>query len=119
MFQGWTEVSQEQAFFLLTQLHQLFLDHTKWIDWPQAIDATGQEVDPHSPNAVAWCLMGASAKIAVQHFGSPLGDFVDCATREFLVEVYDDRLIGKLLSYDDELAIISLALDYLTPKETV
>lgn len=118
-FQGWQDVNNKAALYLLTELHELFSDPSKWISWPLAINAAGEEVNPRSPDAVAWSLMGASTKLAQATYPLPIADFIDCAVRDFLNEISDNKLFGKMLSYDDEYALICLALEHLElNKET-
>lgn len=113
MFQGWKDVKKEHVLYVLQQLKELFLDKSNWLDWPEATDDAGTVLDLMNPAAKKWNLLGASAKIANEKYGSPLADFIDCATREFLYDLADDNLIGKLIPYDDEYALICLGYEFL------
>lgn len=116
MFQNWKEVEKEHVLYLLEQLKELFTNKNNWIDWPEAVDTHGNTIDPLDPNAKKWNLLGASMKIASEKYKYPLAHFIDCAARDFLYELSDDNVIGKLLSYDDEFALICLGLEYLKIK---
>lgn len=116
MFQSWKNVEEQQVLYVIKNLKTLFADKNTWIDWPIAVDLNGNEVSPLSLKATKWSLIGASTKIAAEKYNPPLSDYVDCATREFLLDLSDDNSIGKLVPYDDEYALICLGYEYLTKE---
>lgn len=118
MFLGWEQVTREQVITNLRSLKDLFSIESNWITWPEAENASGKETNPSSPDAVRWCLSGASEKITRLSFPIPLCDFIDCATREYINDLSDETFIKGILSYQDEFALICLALDELE-KENV
>jgi hypothetical protein len=118
MFNDWRDVSKEQVLDLLKELKSLFADKNKWIDFPEAVDEHGTEVDPLDEKAVAFSLMGASFKIACSKYETPLANFVDCATRELLADLAGEGTIGKLLPYEEEYSLICLGLEILSKEGT-
>lgn len=116
MFRDWKNVDEQQVLYVLLGLKNLFADKTKWVDWPIACNIAGMAVDPCDSSAISWSLMGASIKIATEKYNHPLSNYIDCATREFLLDLSDDNLIGKLIPYDDEYALICLGHEYLTKE---
>lgn len=118
MFLGWEQVTREQVLKNLHSLRELFSIETNWITWPLAENLSGVEADPSSPEAIRWCLAGASEKLTKQSYPAPLSDFIDCATRDYLNDLSDENLIKGNLTYQDEFALICLAIDDLE-KENV
>jgi hypothetical protein len=116
MFNDWRDVSKEQVLDVLTGLKDLFADQKKWIEWPEAIDEHGTEVDPLDEKAVAFSLMGASFKIACSKHATPLANFVDCSVREFLTDLAGEGTIGKLMSYQEEYDLICMSLELLSKE---
>jgi hypothetical protein len=112
-FHDWEQVSKEQVFFVLGELKTLFSDRETWIDWPEALDEHGITVEPLDEYARKFSLSGASFKIAASKYPSPLSNFVDCAVRDYLSDMTNEGLIGKLLSYEDEYALICLGYESL------
>lgn len=115
MFYNWKDVKEADVIFILEKVKDFFADPSKWIYWPIAIDGTGLEVDPLSPKAIKFSLMGALTKFASEKYSLPLGNYIDCAAREFLDDLSDNLLI-KGLSYEDEYALICLGHEFLTKK---
>lgn len=113
MFFGWDEVDKSQALDLLKGLKLLFSNPDNWIYFPDAVNSSGLEVAPLSPEAVKWSLMGACDKILVAKYQEPLSSFISCATREYLNSFTDDKLIKGEFSYDDEFALINLVIEKL------
>lgn len=117
MFCDWEQVTKDQVLNLLLLLRDFFIDRGVWITWPLAENQKGYEVDPASPEAVRWCLSGASEKITKALYQAPLSGFIDCATKDFLNELSDESLIKGSLSYEDEFALICLAINELEKKD--
>lgn len=113
---AWETVSKQNVIDLLSALKKFYADASRWIDYPRAEDINGKEIDPHSDLAVRWCLMGAGEKLGLPLFGSPLSDYVECATRELLDELSDGKHAHGM-SYGDEYALICLAHEHLTKEE--
>src|ERR1700722_8262637 len=117
MFQGWKEVSREQVLYVLSQLELIFADQDNWLDFPEACDEHGNSISPMDSKVVKWSLSGASERIAREKFDHLLSAFVDCATRDFLSDLYEESLIGKMLPYADEYALICLAYEHLSKEK--
>lgn len=116
MFYGWEKVERSQVLWLLIKVRLLFCIPTNWIFWPIAVDSNGNEIDPRNEYAVKWSLMGA-CDLYSDKFEKPLSDFVSCATREYLNDLSEDDLIHGRLSYDEEFALINLAIDDLEKED--
>lgn len=116
MFHHWRDVEQEQVYYVLGQLKDLFSDQKKWIDWPIALDEHNTDVAPTDKSAVKWCLMGASIKFAKEQYGEPLCYFIDCATRNYIEDLSGENIIGKMIPYDKEYELITTAYELLAPK---
>lgn len=117
MFNSWRDVSKEQVLEVLAGLKALFADQTKWIEFPEAVDEHGTEVDPLDERAVAFSLMGASFKLAAAKHSTPLANFVDVAARGFLTDLAGEGTIGKLLSYAEEYSLICMGLELLSKED--
>ncbi len=113
MFEDWESVEPEFVISLLKKVQVLFSAPDHWIDWPIAVNAKGDEVEPNSPLAKRWSLMGATEMLAEQVHSKPLCDFVAVATREYLNDLSDEKLIKGGFGYEDEMALIELALEEL------
>ena len=116
MFYEWARVEREDVILLLSAVKKLFADPDKWVFWPRAENSNGQEVSPHSDDAVRWCLLGAAERCAETLFDKPICDFVECAMRDFLNDLSDDKL-SHGMTYDDEYALICLGHEFLTSGE--
>ena len=114
MFLDWKDVELSHVIDLLRLLQALYSDEENWIDWPIAVDSNGLEVLPDDPTAIKWCMIGATEKLAALNHEKPLCDFVAVATREYLNDMSDDKLIKGSTSYEDEITLIQLALEDLT-----
>ncbi len=114
MFLDWKDVEQSHVVGLLSLLQELFSDEEKWVDWPIAVDSHGLEVSPLDTTATRWSMIGATEKLAGLLCEKPLCDFVAVATREYLNDLSDDKLIKGSTSYEDEITLIQLALEDLT-----
>lgn len=112
MFLDWKYVEKEQVVTLLLKMKK-FITKDNWIDYPFAVDNHNQMVEPDSPRAVKWSLAGVSELLAAQDNEKPLADYVAVATREYLNDLSDDRLLRETMSYDDEVALIELAIEDL------
>ncbi len=110
MFHKWKDVEPNQALKLLYQLKALFADQAKWISWPLAEDAKGNEIPPTDPKATRFCLMGACEMLTDQDYVLPLAWFVNCAVREYLNDLSADALIHGKTRYEDEVALIEEAI---------
>ena len=117
MFHYWRDVSQEQVYYVMGQLKDLFAVQNKWMDWPIALDEHNTEVSPTDPSAVKWSLMGASIKFAKEKYGEPLCYFIDCCVRDYLGDLSGENLIGKMVPYEKEYELICMAHELLTSKK--
>lgn len=117
MFYSWRDVEKEHVIYVLEKVKKLFSDQSNWIDWPVAINAAETNIDPCSPDAKKWNLMGALVKFGVEKYSQPLADYIDCATREFLNDLSDESLIKGNLNYEDEYALICLGLEYISKED--
>ncbi len=113
MFGDWKSVEPEFVITLLKSVKLLFSTPDTWVDWPIAVDDRGFEVEPSSPKAERWSLIGATEMLAALDHAKPLCDYVAVATREYLNELSDEKLIKGNFSYEDEVAIVELALEEL------
>lgn len=113
MFYGWEQVTKEQVLNLLLSLRDLFQDESRWINWPLAANALGQEVIPTDPHATAWCLPGATEKLVTEMYLYPLSTFIDCAGREFLNDLSEELLIKGTMDYRQEFALICQGIEEL------
>jgi hypothetical protein len=116
MFNDWRDVSKEQVLEVLAGLKELFADQKKWIEWPEAVDEHGTEVDPLDEKAVAFSLMGASFKLAASKHKTPLANFIDCATRNFLADLSGESSTVIMLSYQEEYTLICMGLELLAEE---
>ena len=116
MFQNWKDVEAKQVLQILKDIKSLFEDKSKWITWPLAETSFGTEANPQSEVAVKWSLMGAIEKFAFIKFEAPLHHFVDNATRDYLNNLAGDKLWKTSTSYEDEVALIALAIEDLEKK---
>ena len=112
MFLDWKYVEMEQVLTLLLKMKE-FINKDNWIDYPFAVDSHQLMVEPDSPRAVKWSLAGASELLSAQDNPKPLCDYVAVATREYLNDLSDDKLLRETMSYDDEVALIELAIEDL------
>ncbi len=112
MFLYWKFVEQEHVLSLLVNM-RAFITKDNWIDYPFAVDAHSQMVEPDSPRAVKWSLAGVSELLSVKNHPKPLADYISVATREYLNDLSDYRLIKETMSYEDEVALIDLAIETL------
>jgi len=117
MFYDWRDVEKAQVLNLLKQVRELFLDQANWVGWPIAIDRFDKEVSPHSIEARRFSLMGACEKFSALVHSAPLCDFVSCATKDYLDDLSNNKLFKEELSYTDEFALISLAIEELEREE--
>lgn len=94
----------------LRAVHELLSDPRKWTRGALARTAEGTETYPRSPNAVAWCLIGALeacapdlvsywaarsalvAEVARRAPGTGMPRFNDTTTHEELLSVIDEAL---------------------------
>lgn len=113
MFLDWKDIEKEQVLLLLKEVHGLFSNQANWIDWPIAVDSRSLEVSPDSDKAARWSLMGATEKFAGLRYPKPFCDFLAVASREFLNDLSDDKLIRGEFSYEDEVSIIELGIEEL------
>jgi hypothetical protein len=113
---GWDAVEKQHVIDILLALKDFFSDKERWTDFPPAEDKNGVVVDPSSDQAVRWSLMGAGEKLGVPLFGLPLANYVECATRELLDDLTDGKHAHGM-SYDDEYALICLAIEDLTKEQ--
>lgn len=111
MFQKWKDVEKHHVEKTLILLKDFYSTKDNWIEWPIAVNAVGHAVSPLSSEAVKWALMGASLKLATENFPSPLCNFIDCATRDYLKFLSDDKILLERTSYEDEYIWICLALE--------
>jgi hypothetical protein len=119
MFYDWRYVERVQVLELLKQVRDLFTDPNKWVDWPIAVNAFGQEVSPCDvQTCVMWSLMGAIDMFSSHTHPKPLNGFVASAARDYLDDLSDNKLFKEMLSYDDEFALICLAVEELEEEES-
>lgn len=113
MFLDWESINQEQVVNHIRELKKFFKDDSRWLSWPEAQDDKGNTIDPFSEKAFKYSLMGASIKIAKQNHPNNLvvAGCLDCATREYLNTLCDDKL--NELTYKEEISVINKALEKL------
>jgi hypothetical protein len=112
-FFGWNDIYPSQVLILLKRTRELFVRPERWIYFPFALDANGNEVIPTDAAAVQWALTGALDKFAQ---GSPAPDFLSCAARDFLNDISGGQLVRGKLTYEDELILLDLAIEHLTKE---
>lgn len=112
MFYDWQEVTVDHVAGCLEFVCQLYSNPNNWIYWPTAVDLNGLEVEPTSPEAIKWSMIGATEKYAMENFPRPLADCIACATREFLNDLSDSNaLLHGKLQYQDELELVKLGVE--------
>lgn len=113
MFYDWEKVDKNQVMILLRELKELFASPRHWIYCPKAINISQIETSPLSSEAISWSLLGACDMLTAKHYEEPLASFVGCATRDYLNDLSDEKLIHGALGYEDEVALIDFAIEYL------
>lgn len=113
MFYGWEKVDKNDVANLLQGLKQLFISPDTWNYWPAAIDSLENEVSPLSADAMKWSLLGACELLCHQKYDEPMASFVSCATREYLNDISDEKLIHGGFNYEDEVALIDLGIEFI------
>lgn len=110
MFHDWESVYKEQVLELLYDLKALFAKPGHWIYWPIAVDKTNLEVKPDSELAVKWSFLGACSKLTLAKYADPQASFINCATRDYLNSLCHEKLVKGLLTYEEEIELIELAI---------
>lgn len=111
-FYKWKFVNKDQVIKVLEELKQLYSDPSKWVSYPLAININNQKIDIFNIEAVAWSSLGATTLISNKLFPS-VGEYVCCATREFLDDLSNHKLFKQKLSYQEEYDLICSGLEFL------
>jgi len=111
MFLDWKDVTAQDVQKVLLATKQILSNHNVWIDSGFALNTSKIEVESSDSTAFYFSLMGAIEKNSNQFYPKPLADFVDSATREFLSDLSSYKVWKENMSYDDEIALLRLALD--------
>jgi len=120
VFQDWESVEKEQALSVLKKVLQLFKDKSKWIDGPVALGDGNLEIDPCSPSANKWSLLGAIDKFSYEEFATPQAGYVACAIRDYLNVIGKSNRIWKTyLPFRDEMKIVSDAIYKLSNEDKI
>ena len=114
MFLDWKDVDTEDVLLTLISCKEHLENQSVWIDYGLAFNKFELPVPSNSKDAVKFSLMGSIEKSAQTLWDKPKSNYVDCATREYLMNLSDSLIWKSTFSYDYELKLIEDAIESLT-----
>lgn len=94
---------------ILKDTRELLTDPSHRVRFTLAVDASGDDVDPRGPSAVAWCLLGALQRVSPTHpqFLVAVRHIQSCLSPGALIQIhaYSDHR-----SHEDILALLDRSI---------